>query len=239
MKRTAKVGSALLGLMALSILIGCQGVSSGGSGSGSSSGSGSDSGSPGASSGQLAVSPPSLSLGSAMTGTTATGSGSLTVSGASVTVTAADSNNSQFSVSGLSLPVTINAGQSVPFTVTFTPTAVGAANGTLTFTSNAQGTTAETLSGTGTQAPTHSVSLSWDASPSANISGYNIYRGVYIALSCGAFSKINTSLNTSTAYTDSSVTDGTSYCYATTAVNSSNQESGFSNVASNVQIPAP
>jgi hypothetical protein len=46
-------------------------------------------------------------------------------------------------------------------------------------------------------------------------------------------------LNTTTLYTDSVVTDGTSYCYATTAVNSSNQESGYSNIASNVQIPGP
>jgi fibronectin type 3 domain-containing protein len=45
-------------------------------------------------------------------------------------------------------------------------------------------------------------------------------------------------LNTSTSYTDSVVVNGTSYCYAATAVDSSNQESGYSNIASNVQIPA-
>jgi hypothetical protein len=32
--------------------------------------------------------------------------------------------------------------------------------------------------------------------------------------------------------------NGTSYCYATTGVDTSNQESGYSNVVSNVQIPA-
>jgi hypothetical protein len=58
--------------------------------------------------------------------------------------------------------------------------------------------------------------------------------------SCGAYSKINGStLETQTAYTDSSVTDGTNYCYATTAVNSSKEESGYSNIVSDVQIPAP
>jgi fibronectin type 3 domain-containing protein len=46
-------------------------------------------------------------------------------------------------------------------------------------------------------------------------------------------------LDTSTLYTDSVVVDGTSYCYATTAVDSSNQESGYSNIVSNIQIPAP
>jgi fibronectin type 3 domain-containing protein len=82
------------------------------------------------------------------------------------------------------------------------------------------------------------VNLSWSASTSSNISGYNVYRAVYTN-SCGAFSMINSVLNTGTLYMDSAVVDGTSYCYATTAVNSSNQESGYSNIASNVQIPAP
>ena len=188
--------------------------------------------------GQLAVTPTTLGLGSVVVGTSGTASGNLTASGASVTVTGASTNNSVFSVGGLSLPVTIPAGQSVPFTVTFSPQTTGAATATLTFSSNAQpSTTSETLSGTGTPAPTHTVNLSWNASTSSNISGYNVYRAVYVS-SCGSFSKINSTLNTGTLYTDSAVTDGTSYCYATTAVNSSNEESGYSNIASNVQIPA-
>jgi Abnormal spindle-like microcephaly-assoc'd, ASPM-SPD-2-Hydin len=172
-------------------------------------------------------------------GTSGTASGSLTASGANVTVTAASSNNSVFSVGGLPLPVTIPAGQSASFTVTFSPQISAAVSATLTFTCNAQPTTTtETLTGTGTPAPVHTVNLTWNASTSPNISGYNIYRGVYTS-SCGSFSKINSVLNTSTEYTDSVVVDGTSYCYATTAVDSSNQESGYSNIASNVQIPAP
>jgi hypothetical protein len=46
-------------------------------------------------------------------------------------------------------------------------------------------------------------------------------------------------LNTGTLYTDSAVVDGANYCYATTAVNTSDEESGYSNVVSNVQVPAP
>jgi len=84
----------------------------------------------------------------------------------------------------------------------------------------------------------YSVNLSWDASGSPDVSGYNIYRAVYTS-SCGSFSKINSALTTSTLYTDSVVIDGTSYCYATTAVNTDNGESGYSNIVSNVQIPAP
>jgi fibronectin type 3 domain-containing protein len=82
------------------------------------------------------------------------------------------------------------------------------------------------------------VNLSWNASTSSNISGYNIYRAVYTN-SCGSFSKINSVLNTSALYTDSAVVSGTSYCYAATAVDSSNAESAYSNIASDVQIPVP
>jgi hypothetical protein len=46
-------------------------------------------------------------------------------------------------------------------------------------------------------------------------------------------------LNPSTVYTDSNVTDGNAYCYAATAVNTSSEESGYSNIVSDVQIPPP
>ena len=189
--------------------------------------------------GQLTVNPATLNLGSVVVGTSGNASGSLAASGANVTLAAASTNNSVFSVGGLSLPVTIPAGKSASFTVTFSPQTTGAASASLTFTSSAQPTsTAEALTGTGTPAPTHTVNLSWNASTSSNISGYNVYRAVY-GTSCGSFSKINSGLDTSTLYTDSGVTDGKNYCYATTAVNASSQESGYSNIVSNVQIPAP
>jgi fibronectin type 3 domain-containing protein len=94
----------------------------------------------------------------------------------------------------------------------------------------------DTVTGTGTAASTHTVSLSWNASTSPNIAGYNIYRAVYVT-SCGAYSKINQALVAATTYVDSSVVNGTKYCYATTAVDSSSAESGYSNVVSNIQIP--
>lgn len=144
-----------------------------------------------------------------------------------------------FTLGGISLPLTIPAGQSVPFSVTFSPTVTGAASATLTFTSNAQpSTTTEAVTGSGTAASTHDVSLSWTASTSGNISGYNVYRSPY-STACGSFSKINSLLNTGTLYTDSTVASGAAYCYATTAVNTSNLESGYSNIVSNVQIPTP
>lgn len=194
--------------------------------------------------GQLTVSPTSMNLGSVIAGLSGTGSGTLSVTGASVTVTGASSNNSVFVVSGLTLPTTIAAGQSVPFTVTFSPTVAGVANATLTFTaSNAQSpTTTEALTGTGTPAPVHSVNLSWTGSSSSGISGYNIYRAVYAPApvsACGGFARINSQLDTGALYTDNNVVDGLAYCYAATAVNTTNQESGYSNIVSNVQIPPP
>ena len=189
--------------------------------------------------GTLGVSPASLALGSVVVGTNGSASGTLTAGGSSVTVSAVGSNNAAFTVGGLSLPVTIPAGNSAAFTVTFSPQAAGALTAALTFTSNAQSsTTVETLTGTGTAAPVHSVNLSWSASTSSNVSGYNIYRAAY-ASACGSFSKINALLNTGTLYTDSAVVDGATYCYATTAVNTSKEESGYSNVVSKVQVPAP
>jgi fibronectin type 3 domain-containing protein len=143
---------------------------------------------------------------------------------------------SAFSLSGLSFPVTIPAGHQVQFSVKFTPTANGVVSGSVTFTSDASNSpTVESLTGTGVPPAQHSVSLSWTASTSQNVIGYNIYRGVQ---SGGPYSKINSVLNASTVYTDTTVVDGQTYYYVTTAVDSSNQESAYSNQAQAV-IPPP
>jgi hypothetical protein len=189
--------------------------------------------------GQLTVSPGSKSFGSVVVGNSGVASGTLSASGANITITGASTNNSAFSVGGLSLPVNIQAGESTSFSVTFSPQVSGAASATLTFTSDAQPATAvETLTGTGAAASNLAVKLSWEPSVSSNISGYNIYRAVY-EKACGSFSKINAVLNTGTLYTDSTVVGATSYCYATTAVNTRHEESGYSNIISDLQIPAP
>lgn len=224
-KHQPAICGALFVLSGLVLLTGCQGVSANNSST--------------TTAGQLGVTPTTIPVGNVVVGTSGTASGNLNATGSSVTLTGASTNNTAFVVSGISLPLTIPAGQSAPFTITFSPSTTGSATATLTFTSDAQPTTTSaSLTGSGTAAPVHSVNLSWNASTSSNISGYNIYRAVY-QTSCGSFSRINSLLNTGTLYTDSSVTDGTSYCYAATAVDTSNAESGYSNIVSNVQIPAP
>ena len=190
----------------------------------------------GTAAGQFAVTPASLAFGNVVVATSANLPAQLSATGASVTVTSANLSSSEFTLSGLSFPVTIPAGNNVQFTVTFTPQATGAASGTVSFASNASNSPVLSLSGTGTPTPIHSVSLSWTASTSSDVIGYNIYRG---AGSAGPYSKINSSLNANTTYADNSVVDGQTYYYVTTAVNSNNQESAYSNPPQQAVIPAP
>ena len=187
--------------------------------------------------GQLAVTPTTMAFGNVMVGTNSQMQGTLTASGASVSVTSDTLNGAAFALSGLpSYPIVIPAGQNVQYTVTFTPSGTGAASGGISFVSNASNSPAvEALTGTGTPPPQHSVNLSWTASNSQGVTGYNIYRG---GTSGGPYSRINTVLNASTVYTDTTVADGQTYYYVTTAVNSSNEESGYSNQTQAV-IPPP
>jgi len=179
--------------------------------------------------GQLAVNPTSLSFGNVVVGNSAQQTAQLVASGTTVIVSSVNISNADFTVSGLSFPVTIPAGQGAQFTVTFKPQSTGATSGTASFTSNASNSPAVlSVSGTGTQPVQHSVALSWTASSSPNIDGYNIYRS---GTSGGPYSKLNSSLNPGTTYTDSTVVDGSTYYYVTTAVNSGSQESAYSNQA--------
>ena len=91
-----------------------------------------------AAAGQLAISPTTLALAVLRTARAEQLRATLAATGANVTVTAASTNNSVFSLGGLSLPATIAAGTSVPFTITFSPQTVGSVSATLTITSNAQ-----------------------------------------------------------------------------------------------------
>jgi hypothetical protein len=180
-------------------------------------------------SGTLSVSPTSVSFGNVQLGTSTTQSSSMKATGGTVTVNSVASSNSQFAVGGVTFPMTITSGLSIPYQVTYTPTKSGSATATLSFATSASTTaTTEAASGTGTNPY---VTLSWSASSSA-VSGYNIYRGT----TPGTYSKLNPSLDATTTYTDSTVAPGTTYYYAATSVNSSGQESGYS---SPIQVSVP
>jgi hypothetical protein len=202
------------------VLIGCQGVSS--------TSKQTTNTNPGA--GQLSVSPANMPFGSVAVGSNSVKQGTLTAGTSDITVTSAAWNGTGYSLSGITFPVTVPAGQNVPFTVTFAPQAAGSTPGSVVFDSNATNSpTTETLAGTGTQQQQsqHSVALTWDPSTS-QVVGYNVYRRIG---SSGSYAKLNSSLNATTSYTDSSVQSGQTYDYVTTAVDSNNMESTYSNQA--------
>ncbi|MGB8763010.1 MAG: choice-of-anchor D domain-containing protein [Candidatus Sulfotelmatobacter sp.] len=183
----------------------------------------------------------SVNVGSVVVGTSGTQTGTLSASGASVSVSSVSlsgTNLSEFSISGLTFPVTVTTTQPLTFTVKFTPGATGTASASASFASTASNTpTAASVTGTGTAAPVHTVSLMWTASTTTGVTSYNVYRAIYSWSACGSYTNIGSSPSPTTAYTDSVVADGTTYCYATTAIDPSG-ESGYSNV-SQAMIPAP
>ena len=213
-------GRSLLGLMILpiAISIGCGG------------GSGIHQDVP---TGQLVVSPSTLDFGKVAVGDKATKAGTLSVGNARITVTSADWSGEGYFVSGVAFPITIAAGQSVPFKVTFTPQKGGPSIGNIRFLSDASNSPhAAAFRANGVQAATHSVTLSWRADNSKTV-GYNIYRGLQPK---GPFSKINSSPQPKATFIDESVQGGQTYFYVTTALNRHGNESKPSN---QVQVTIP
>jgi hypothetical protein len=175
----------------------------------------------GTSAAQLTVSPATLSFGSVTVGNSGTKPGTITAAGGSVTVSAASLSSSLFSISGITLPLTLSAGQSASFDVIFAPQSGGTVTSTLKFASTAADSpTAEALGGSGVE-PAYTVNLSWDASTS-QVSGYNVYRSSSLS---GTYSRLNPSLDAATAFTDNTVASGSTYYYDVTSVSSSGVES--------------
>jgi hypothetical protein len=184
--------------------------------------------------GQLILAPGALNFGNVAVGSNASQASSFSASGSSVTISSANLSNTEFSLSGISFPVTIAAGQSVPVTLTFAPQSAGQTNALLTVTSNAGDNPSETLSGDGVSQQQHSVALTWSDSGSG-IAGYNVYRG---NVTGGPYARINSELAPSTGYSDGTVASGETYYYVTTSVNLNGAESGYSNEAQEV-VPNP
>jgi hypothetical protein len=113
-----------------------------------------------------------------------------------------------------------------------TPTATGSFNVTLQVSDAANHSATQSYSLV-VSARDYEVQLTWAASPSQNVTGYNVYRSVNGGTS---FTKITPSPVVGLAYTDLTVIDGQSYDYAVTAVNASGNESVYSQ---DVQINVP
>ncbi len=78
---------------------------------------------------QLAVSPSTMSFGNVAVGSSQSQNGTLTAGSSNVAISSAAWNGSGFSLSGISFPAAVAAGQSLPFTVTFAPQISGSATG--------------------------------------------------------------------------------------------------------------
>jgi hypothetical protein len=189
--------------------------------------------------------------------TFAPGGQNATVSGANVTglnFTATAQTAPTFNISGTISPTVGGSGATVTLSGTATATATANSSGGYSFSGLANGTYAVTPSQTGyTFTPTaraaivnganvtgvnftgaaqtaHSVILSWTASTSAVV-GYNVYRST---VGGSHYVRLNSSLVTTLTHSDTTVQNGTTYYYVTTAVDSSGDESTNSNEATAV-----
>jgi hypothetical protein len=100
---------------------------------------------------QISVAPASVSFGNVEVNTTTTQTIKLANSGtASLTLSQAPVSGNGFSVSGLTLPLTLSPAQSTNFSVAFAPAGIGSASGSLSLVSNASNSLlAIPLSGSG------------------------------------------------------------------------------------------
>ena len=181
----------------------------------------------------LNVSPSTLSFGNVGVGSSLSKNVTLTnPSSVSVTVSGVTIAGSGFS-SSMQTPFTVSAGATSTIPVLFQPQAPGSVTGSFTVASNATNSPG-TASLTGTGSIQHSVDLTWTASTTPTVVGYNVYRGSQTG---GPYQILNTTLQ-SLSFTDGTVQSGTTYYYVVTAVDANGAESAFSSEAPAV-IPTP
>jgi chitinase len=119
--------------------------------------------------------------------------------------------------------------------VVFTPAASGSRSASLVVTDNSNGVSNSTQTSTLTGTATHDVILSWTASSSSGVVGYNVYRGT---VSGGESSTpLNSTPINGTSYVDANVTAGATYYYKVTAVGSSGQSAPSGEASATVPTP--
>ena len=185
--------------------------------------------------GVLTARPSSVNFGEVIVGDSSALPVMLTNTGtASLIISAATHTGAGFGMSGLSLPLTLHPGNGTNFSADFAPRVTGTAKGEISLMSNASDQTLVIpLAGAGVKA--HSVTLTWTASTSKGVIGYNVYRGVH---SGGPYTLLNVALLAGTGYKDSTVQAGQTYYYVAVAVNSNYVESFHSNQTQAV-VPFP
>jgi Putative Ig domain len=132
-----------------------------------------------------------------------------------------------WSITSGSLPagLTLTAATGV---ISGTPTTAGTSSFTVKVTDSGSPATSASANLSITVASggsSYSVLLNWTASPSPGVTGYNVYRSL---TSGTGYVKINSSAVGGLSYTDSTVSNSTTYYYVTTSVDSSGDESTYS-----------
>jgi hypothetical protein len=180
----------------------------------------------------LTANPSSLDFGEVSAGGSSTLSVVLTNTGTQRVTIAQVLVHGKWFLSDLQVPVTLKPGHQLTFQVTFAPQADGTRSGNIEIFSRQGFEVKIPLHGSGIGSQ-HSVNLWWNASVSQDVVGYNVYRALKAA---GPYKRLNASLDTTTQYLDSTVRSLRTYYYVTTAVDSSGQESVYSN-ATKAVIP--
>ena len=183
----------------------------------------------------LSASPTSLSFGKETVGTSATKSVTVKNTGnAKADVSSVTVAGTGFTLGSSGSSVTLEPGQSETYSINFDPKAAASNSGTLTVNSRNASAVKVGLSGSGVTAPSNeSVTLKWEPS-SSKILGYFVYRS---SISGSGYTKLNSSVNSGTSYTDVTVTAGKVYYYVVVALSPSNVESPYSNQAE-VTVPS-
>lgn len=130
----------------------------------------------------------------------------------------------KWSVSSGNLPTGITddpSGNTLHLTLSGTPTKAKTYSFTISVTDCDKNNAKESYSVVVQDAAEHVVSLTWKASKSNDIAGYNVYRGP----NGTSWTKINAGLIAATDYDDSTVSNGSTYYYSATTVNISGEES--------------
>jgi hypothetical protein len=148
------------------------------------------------------------------------GSAALNISGLAIS----GANAGDFAESADTCGTTLAVGGTCMIGVTFTPSAAGQRTAALSVTDNSSGSP-QAASFTGTGSP--DVILSWGASPTSGVVGYDVYRGT--TPGGESSTPLNSTPVSGTTYVDSNVTAGTTYYYVLTSVGSNGAQSAPSN----------
>lgn len=113
------------------------------------------------------------------------------------------------------------ASTTTSLTLSGTPTTAATDSFTVKLTGCGGGTYNEAYKVVVQSSPNHVVDLSWKASTTSDVTGYNVYRSPDGA----SWKKINVSLIASAQYADSTISNGSTYYYAATSVDIYGHES--------------